>query len=272
MRLSNPPRMIWLRIASAAIGIPLLLIVVWLGNPIFSLVVGAAAVWGGLEFYGMAARAGYAPLRALGIFFILLSAGNAYYDGAYSLPLITAAAILSLVFLLHRQTTENALINWAITLAGLIYAGWLLSHFILLGRLQDHGMALVLTALLATFAIDSAAFFVGSAVGRHRLAPKISPAKTWEGAVGGFVGGVVAVIILARILNLPLDWLQAIALGALLGVFAQVGDLVESLLKRSTHVKDTSTIIPGHGGLLDRTDSLIFSVVVVYYYAVWMIQ
>ena len=263
--------MIWLRIASAAVGIPLLLIVVWLGDPVLSLVVAAAAVWGGLEFYGMAGHAGYTPLRALGILLILLSAGNAYFDGAYSLPLITAAAIISLVWLLFRPTTANALDNWAITLAGVIYAGWLLSHFILLRHLPN-GMDWVLTALLATFAIDPAAFFVGSALGRHRLAPKISPGKTWEGAVGGFIGGVAAVLILARVLDLPLEWPGSLALGAMLGILAQIGDLVESLLKRSVHIKDTSTIIPGHGGLLDRTDSLIFSAVVVYYYAIWMVR
>ncbi|MDO8672831.1 MAG: CDP-archaeol synthase [Dehalococcoidia bacterium] len=268
----SSPGMIWLRIASAAIGIPLLLLIIWLGNPVFSIVVGAAAIWGGVEFYGMAARAGYAPLRALGLLFILLSAGNAYYDGAYSLPLVTAAAILSLVLLLFRQNIEHALVDWAITLAGVIYTGWLLCHFILLGRLQNYGMALVLTALLATFAIDTAAFIVGSTMGRHRLAPRISPGKTWEGSIGGFVGGVVAVVILASLLNLPLDWFQSIALGALVGILAQVGDLVESLLKRSTNVKDASAIIPGHGGLLDRADSLIFSVVVVYYYAIWIIK
>lgn len=258
----------WLRIASAAVAIPILLIVVWLGDPVFSLVVGMAAVWGGWEFYGMARFAGYAPLRLLGAFLILLSAINTYLQGTYSLQLITLAAMASLVWLLARQSVENALANWALTLGGIIYPGWLLSHYILL-RQVENGMNWVLLTLFSTFAIDTAAFFVGRAIGRHRLAPLISPGKTWEGSVGGFVAGLIAVVALSQILALPIALAQAVALGALLGVLAQVGDLAESLFKRSTRVKDASTIIPGHGGLLDRSDSLMFSVVVVYYYAVW---
>ena len=117
------------------------------------------------------------------------------------------------------------------------------------------------------------AFFVGKLLGRHRLAPNISPAKTWEGAVGGVLGSILVSLffVLPTPLELPLSYGQAIVLGLLVSVFGQLGDLVESLLKRNMQVKDSGNAIPGHGGFLDRIDSVIFAGVVVYYYIMFFV-
>jgi phosphatidate cytidylyltransferase len=114
---------------------------------------------------------------------------------------------------------------------------------------------------------------VGRALGRHKLAPRISPAKTWEGAIGGFVGAIVIALLftLPTPLQLPIGYGQAVLLGFLVSLFGQLGDLAESLLKRNTGVKDSGNWLAGHGGFLDRIDSIVLAGVVVYYYVVWAI-
>ena len=102
------------------------------------------------------------------------------------------------------------------------------------------------------------------------MTPKISPGKTWEGAFGGTISSIVVSVILATILKLPLGYSEAALLGFLIAVFAQIGDLTESLLKRSVGAKDSGKLIPGHGGILDRLDSIIFTIILVYYYALWL--
>ena len=126
-------------------------------------------------------------------------------------------------------------------------------------------------ALFATFGSDTAAFFVGRALGRHRLAPRISPAKTWEGAVAGLVGGIIVSLIIVAIFDLSIGYGHAIILGILVSIFGQLGDLVESLLKRHTGVKESGNLMPGHGGLLDRMDSVVFAGVVVYLYYIFVV-
>ena len=133
----------------------------------------------------------------------------------------------------------------------------------------EDGKSWVFLAILATFGSDSAAYFVGRLFGKYKLAPSISPGKTWEGSIGGLLGA--AAVSLLFLLPTPLkltaylNWWQLIIIGLLISVFGQLGDLIESLLKRNTGVKDSGKIFPGHGGMLDRTDSIVFAVVVVYY-------
>jgi phosphatidate cytidylyltransferase len=262
--------MLGARVLSALIGIPLLLIVIWFGNPWFSLAVAGCALWGALEFYNLAGSSHLRPLTLCGVLGTLLFILNAYVGGSYTALLISVAVLFSLIWLLFRSQVEEAFNNWAWTLAGMLYVGWMLSHFILLRGLAQ-GKEWVILALFSTFAVDTCAFFVGRAWGKHKLAPAISPGKSWEGAVGGLVGGLGASLALALILRLPTAWWQVLLLGLLIGVFAQLGDLSESMLKRSTGVKDAGKLIPGHGGILDRLDSIVFAVVVVYYYVIWVI-
>jgi phosphatidate cytidylyltransferase len=150
----------------------------------------------------------------------------------------------------------------------------MLSHLVGLRRL-DSGRDWVLLAIFATFATDTVAYLLGRAFGKHHMAPAISPGKTWEGAAAGLAGGLAATVALAFILDLtphPLSYPGVILLGFLIPIFAQLGDLAESLLKRSAGVKDAGHLIPGHGGMLDRMDSIMFSSIVVYYYMIWVIR
>jgi phosphatidate cytidylyltransferase len=150
----------------------------------------------------------------------------------------------------------------------------MLSYWLNLRGLAD-GRNWVYLAMLTTFANDTSAFFIGRAKGKHKLAPTISAAKTWEGAIGGLICAILAAIVIAMVLNLispfTFKYWQIILLGFLVSLFAQLGDLVESLLKRNTGVKESGNLLPGHGGILDRFDSLIFVGAVVYYYVIWVV-
>ena len=132
--------------------------------------------------------------------------------------------------------------------------------------------AWVFFVLFVTWVSDTTAFFAGRRLGRRKLAPGISPGKTWEGTVGGICGGIAVSLLFftATPFQLPLTYWQAILLSALVSVLGQTGDLVESLIKRNLGVKDSGRLMPGHGGILDRIDSLLFAGLVVYYYAVWV--
>jgi phosphatidate cytidylyltransferase len=149
------------------------------------------------------------------------------------------------------------------------YVGLALAHAPVLVEL-DRGRELLALGLVTTFAIDSAALFIGLPLGRTRLAPAISPKKSWEGAVGGVVGGVIAAIALDAAFETQFSTVAAGVLGAVLGVTGIAGDLYESWIKRRAGVKDSGTLIPGHGGILDRLDSVIPNLVVVYWAAVWI--
>jgi phosphatidate cytidylyltransferase len=285
-----------LRVLTAVVGIPLLLAFVyfdfsvetsWFSQvPLFILAVGAAAALGAWEFYGLGRHAGARPLTIFGIVWAVLFVVAALFNGELaSSPeaashadwavggLLASAAVLPVVwlFVFRRDTWLQ---SWVWTLAGILYLGWMVGHYVMLRQL-DHGRELVILALFTTFACDTSAFFVGRAWGRHHMTPRISPHKTWEGAAGGFAGAVAAAAALCYLLNLggwslPLSYLEAVAVGGLIGVAAQLGDLLESLLKRRAGVKDSGNLLPGHGGVLDRIDSLVFTGVIVYYFVLWV--
>jgi len=262
--------MIRQRVLSALVLIPLIFVVIWFGGPAYSLLVAAVAAVVALEFYGMMGLSSRHPLTLFGLISVLLFILVSHFEGEYTAPLLTFVAVFSLIWLIFRSPVKDAAINWAWTLGGIIYIGWMLSHLIPLRGLEA-GRDWVLFTIFVTFAADTAAFFVGRAWGRHPLASAISPGKTWEGAIGGFLGAIAAASILAAILpGIPVHW-HIVLLGALIGIFAQLGDLSESMLKRSAGVKDSGRLIPGHGGLLDRLDSILFTVVVVYYYVIWVV-
>jgi phosphatidate cytidylyltransferase len=151
-------------------------------------------------------------------------------------------------------------------LLGFFYISFLLSHFVLLGKLEA-GRLLVLFVLVSTYFGDTTAFYVGRGWGRRKLAPQISPGKTVEGAWGAVAGSAAGALIAKALFLGQLPWFHALPLGAAIGLLGQLGDLWESLLKRSAQVKDSGALIPGHGGLLDRIDSVLFAAPVVYYYS-----
>jgi len=262
------------RIFTAAVGVPLIILAVWFGDPWFSLLIAVVVLLGTFEFYHMSTNLNKRySLTYFGLSWALVLALSPHY--ANILPIvITAAVVISLVWLLRLSAQKKAFCDWAWLVAGVFYVGWMLSYWVNLRILED-GKGWVYLAILTTFANDTGAFFVGRAWGKHKLASAISPGKTWEGALGGLLSATMGAIIVFLILNLlsplPLGYWQVILLGCLISLFAQLGDLVESLLKRNMEVKESGKLLPGHGGILDRFDSLIFVGAMVYYYVIWTV-
>jgi len=255
------------RIITALWGIPLLIAAVWFDQPLpwFTVIVALWGLLAALEFYKLR-NTKTSPLTYFGLIWTLLFILSPHFNYALVLPiLLTSAVALPLFWLLRYPQKEGVFIDWAWTIAGILYIGWLLSYFVALRGL-DNGRGWVFLAMFATFSSDTTAFFVGRALGRHHLAPRISPGKTWEGAVAGVFGSVIVSLILVYCFNLPLGYGWTILIGLLVSIFSQLGDLAESLLKRNVGVKDSGRLLPGHGGFLDRIDSVIFAGIVVYYF------
>lgn len=254
------------RVVSSVVLIPL---VVWLAGwapaVVFGLVVIAVSGAAGWELARMFERAGRPIHRTLAPAFAAAVTASFMIAGAPAVAL-TAVVILTLsapVSSGAAPSTERV----TTTLLAVTYVGWLLGHGIALRMLPDGG-ALVLLLLGVTWVGESAAYFVGSSIGRHKLAPVVSPNKTIEGAAAQLVASVLGAVALAAWLLPGWPVLLGVAAGAVLGIAGQVGDLAESVIKRSVGTKDTGGLIPGHGGVLDRLDSLVFNAPALYYLVV----
>lgn len=262
---------------------PIVLTFVWFGGWAAFAGAALAVVLGMLELHNMLLHGGYRPLIwvsfALSILFLIAAMLPAQRLLILEIGL-GSSLLISFPLLFLRDKLDGAMVDWALTLAISIYLGWTMSCFLLLRGYQPsiihsasgaliylpHGVWWLLVVLLGVWGFDAAAFFAGRYFGRHKLAPKISPAKTWEGACGGLLLSITAALLFT-VQPLGVPWYLAIILGILLGAAAVLGDLAESLIKRQTHVKDSGQIMPGHGGMLDRIDSLLFAVIVVYMFA-----
>ncbi len=266
------------RVITSMIGIPIVAALVWFDVPIpwFTLLVVGWGLGGLYEFYNLIKLSkGVSPLVVFGMLWSLLLIISPHIDSiphfeaiSTSSFLLTAGVIVSLLILLWRAGKEQAFSAWAWTVAGVLYIGWMLSNFVALRNLED-GRGWVFLAILCTFASDSSAYFAGRALGKHKLAPYISPKKSWEGSIAGVAGAVISSTVLVYLFNLPVSYWEVIILGFLVSAVGQLGDLVKSLFKRNMAVKDSGNILPGHGGFLDRMDSLAFAGVVVYYFVIF---
>jgi phosphatidate cytidylyltransferase len=268
------------RVITTIIALPVLMAAVWFskpdyGFPDFTILAAVAGLLAAIEFYRLSGVSKVMPLYIVGLVLILLFIICPHFTFNLNLPFIsvlfTAAVALPLIILLLLPNKEGVFQHWAWTLGGILYLGWLI--YLLVSLRLDAGRDWLLLAFLATFGSDTSAYFVGKAIGRHKLAPRISPGKTWEGTAAGLFGAVIVCLLftLNTPFQLPLGYGQAILLGVLVSVFGQIGDLVESLLKRNFGVKDSGNLMPGHGGLLDRLDSVLFAGMVVYLYYVFVI-
>lgn len=261
------------RVITSVCLLPVLVAAVWFDEPLPWLTILLAG-WGALaalEFFRVVKFSGAEPFTVFGVVFTLLFITSPHCSWAYTNSfLLTSAVALPPIWLLARRRKEDAFVGWAWTLAGIIYIGWMLSHFVALRGLES-GRDWVLFALFVTFASDTAAYFIGRAFGKHPLAPDISPRKTREGTVGGILGAVAVGLLLVMLLDLPIGYLAATLLAIAVSIFGQIGDLFESLFKRNMGVKDSGNSMPGHGGFLDRMDSVVFAGVVVYYYVICLI-
>lgn len=237
---------------------------VWIFGAVLVLV-GALGQW---EFTGMFERAGVPVFRVLGL------VGGSLVTVSFALPVSERVAFTAVLLallaigLLRPPTGRPAWEPLAITLLGICYVNWLLGHAFWLRDL-DTGREWILLLVSVTWLGETAAYVVGSTMGRHKLAPIISPRKTVEGAVAQLAVSVLAALGARAAFFPALSVESALVVGLLLGVVGQAGDLLESAIKRSVGTKDTGRLIPGHGGVLDRVDSLLVNTPVLFYYATY---
>jgi phosphatidate cytidylyltransferase len=235
---------------------------IW-GVYLLVLILGGLALWefNGLS-EGMGSRAPAWLLYPLGLFFAFSGTVLKQVDVTLVLALTLVGGLGAFLFVPGRR---QGLSRWAMGLAGALYVGMPFNYYLLLYTSKPNGLVWTLFTIFAVVASDAAALLIGSRIGRHSFFANISPKKTLEGAIAGVVGSVLVMLIGVSAV-LGINPFHAIALGVLVGASAQVGDLVESQMKRLAEVKDSSHLIPGHGGVLDRIDSILFPPILVYLY------
>ena len=226
-------------------------------------IVGALGQW---EFTGMFERAGIGTRRTLGLVGGVVVTASFAWPGSERLAFTAVVVAVLLIGLGWRDGSRIAWQPAALTLFGICYVNWLLGFGFWLRELGS-GKEWVLLLVWVTWMGETAAYVVGSAIGRHPLAPVISPKKTVEGAAAQLVVSVLAALVAQVWFFSALTVRDALTVGVLLGIVGQAGDLIESALKRSVGTKDTGRLIPGHGGMLDRIDSLLLNTPVLFYYA-----
>lgn len=254
-----------LRLLSAAVGLPVLLVVLGVGGIVMAAVAALAAYIALTELFALLRSAGWRPLGPEGAVWGAVATGVGILDETALVSALVGGAAATLVVAIVTRRSVSFSGDWVFTMVGVLYVAGPLATLVLL-RDGEAGLQWVLIAFLATFATDTGAYAVGRLIGSHRMAPGISPGKTWEGAAGGLAAAIGATVGLAALLDqVPYALGAALALGAAIGIVSQLGDLAESKLKRLAGAKDSGTLIPGHGGLLDRMDSLVLVFPLVYY-------
>lgn len=272
-----------LRLLVAGIGIPLGVALVWAGGMLLAAVLALLAVGAADEFYSMARRKGLFPQRWLGLTGVVVVIAAVAVDPRFTVLagagwlVVVAVALLALSMVIWRPGPAGpAMASAGVTLLGFVYGGGTLAFALLLRTLPEgvgggplgvrwEGAFVLMFPLIVTWMGDSCAYFAGRRFGKRKLIPLVSPKKTVEGGIGGLLGAVgtaalLHVLVLSTIpgLGLTLHWVLVI--GFILGCTAQVGDLAESVLKREAGVKDSGSLLPGHGGILDRFDAILFNV------------
>lgn len=261
------------RLTIILLGVPCFYLITLRGGLFFLVLVDLIIYLGLREFYMLMKAKGYEPFEVLGYFCALAVSWYAWREGV-AVPLILTLSLLAIMIReVFRQDMSRSLEHMAVTVFGIMYVGWLGSHLVMLRQLPSVvgaedivGARLVFLAALLTWSTDTGAYIMGVALGRHPLIERISPKKTIEGAIGGLLGASLAGWICANTLTPFLTPASGIVLGLVAGSAAILGDLVESLIKRDVGIKDSAELIPGHGGVLDRFDSLLFTAPVLYYY------
>ncbi|MFW6102860.1 MAG: phosphatidate cytidylyltransferase [Chloroflexota bacterium] len=263
------------RILTAAIGLPAIGLAIGLGPGPFAIFLAVVSVSCTIELANLLSDSSRSVLTYVTVIWTVAVATRHLtpVDDLDAL-LITLPLLLVLVLLLPVGRQRRPFSSWAWSVVCVFYVGWLMSAWGAMYGLEA-GKALVVLGLVTTFAYDTSAYLVGNAFGNHKLAPSLSSGKTIEGVAGGMSGAVLVAIIahiaLSRIVSaLPFGLGATILIAVLLSLAAQAGDLVESALKRSVHAKDAGSVLPGHGGMLDRFDSVLFTGTVLYYVSLWL--
>lgn len=270
------------RVLVAAVGIPIAVGILYLGGWALAALLVVVAVLSALEFFQLARGKGVEALTGLGsvvaALFILVAAvspDRGPEAPGFGLLVVLAALGAPVAAIWARGVAHQPVLAVSVTLTGAIYTGALLSFGLFIRHLPGvsddlHGAALVLAPVVLTWASDTFAYFVGRQWGTRKLIPSVSPGKTVQGSIGAILGTIAAAIaysfLLARFPTYQLGILEAILFGLVVSVTAQVGDLAESLFKRDAGVKDSGKLLPGHGGALDRFDSLLFTLPLGYFF------
>lgn len=251
------------RIITALIAAPLALWLAWIGGWGFGLLIAVVAVGAQWEVYTMLRKAGVQPMAVLGLGMGALAALRGLVP--FAEPILVLGSLVVLFWML-RGARKAPMLDAAGTLFGVVYPALLLSYGVILREAESFrldasdGFWLTATVLVAVWGADTMAYVAGRLFGKYPLFPRVSPKKTWEGFVGGLIGAVLVVALFKGFTLDVLTWLDVAVLGLCAGVGGPLGDLVESLFKRSVDVKDSGTMIPGHGGFLDRMDAAAIAV------------
>jgi phosphatidate cytidylyltransferase len=276
------------RVVSSVVLVPLVILVVWWSPWSIAVTVAAATLLATRELFAAFAHGGYHPQPRVGAALafapVLAAALQPLAPAPLILPAIVLALITSLVAALRRHAESGALADWALTVAGALYIGGLFSYIVLLRQLETplrsgplpslglaSGAAWLFLVLFVTWGQDILAYFVGKYAGHTKMTPGLSPKKTWEGFAGGMAGAIGGGLLAVVLFGVPISLFQGALLGLVGGVVGPLGDLAESFIKRQVGVKDAGHLIPGHGGVLDRIDSLIFNAPVLYYLIVLLV-
>ena len=252
------------RVITAAICVPLIILVLLAPKPVVTVVVMAASLVGLYEYFNAVGLSEHKNICVMGYLASLVISMGAHFSGVTSVILVFLY-VIALFVLMLLSNKSITVIHLGMLIFGLFYIPYFLSHIIYV-RSLEYGRFFVWLVLIGAFSADTCAYFVGKAFGKHKLCPSISPNKTVEGAVGGVLGGGVAFVIFGLIVNLcfsnaldgkHFNLLLLFLLGLVTAAFSEIGDLVASSIKRQFNIKDFGNILPGHGGILDRCDSII---------------
>lgn len=253
-----------IRLVTAVLYGVVMLAAILFGRPLgLGIVLGLAAMVAVSELYAFTRREHRLPNEVFGV----LAAGAmpiaaGLWGSVGLMGALTAFVVLSLMW--HVAFRQVRTSDTAVTVFGAVYVGFLLAHLVLL-RALDSGTELALATIISVWANDSFAYLVGSTIGKHKMAPRISPHKSWEGFIAGTLFTILVWVGLGFVAETGLSWTTLVVTGVCVSIAAVTGDLAESRLKREAGVKDSGRLLPGHGGFLDRFDSLILVSVVAYY-------
>lgn len=266
------------RVIVSLIAIPFILISCYFGGLLFLALILGIGLTAWYEFDAMAKNKNSSALTVTGFIAVALIICDAYFRFA-ELRILIYFIIIALFIVELFRNRGSAIYNLGATLIGILYIGLFAGTIVEIREFfaespdsYNQGGFLIISVLASIWVCDSAAFFVGSAIGKHKMFPRVSPKKSWEGAIAGFLFSIAAMIAAKYIILDVLSLTDAVIIGVIVGTIGQIGDLVESLLKRDAGVKDSSNLIPGHGGIFDRFDSLLLTSPAVYLFLYYFVK
>lgn len=259
----------WARVVSAFVFAALVILVVQDGLWLYFITVSVFVILSGIEFFNLAGTKGGLIFRVINIFSAWLVCLSSFKPNWIDVNIVLCLAIgLPAIFEIIRREPRSAMLNVTSALFGIFYIGWLSGRHLILLRKMSGGRELVFFLLGIAWSSDISAYLIGSRFGKHKIIPAISPGKSLEGFISGIAFSVIFAVMWRHWLLADISFLHVMVLSAGLAIVGQIGDLAESLLKRSANVKDSGKLIPGHGGILDRCDSMMFIAPALYYYSV----